>query len=660
MNDKFKYAPGKPGFGSKGRDGSVGSQGLGMYFTDLDPVGGAGIINNKIANDQVLWSTSSSQLSEGRVYVTGDLFFDDEGKAYEIDAENDTFAYKFASLNVGGFFVPLNINADNGFQRYFNSNTSPKYIIDNVYTQAGAINYTESPLTIYGINPKNFARIEYSNVELNTFNPFTVYSSGTPGDSEDDKQSIAIVRDLQNRFHIGNLDDAGNLRNVGLVFDVSSLIQTKEPGNGFSTNTPIGSVLTNYEIAANSLFDPNFNRSPASFNGNMGTTDVSIRWNLLDFTNDSGVTGDLYFFETLVAAGTFRIDSSAARPLIFTNVNPSGSMRITGVSPLKQYGFFMKLNKNGWIRNSDIVGLYQGFINAYPITYNYSSFPDGSSARTNIGFDVSANFAWDVSITQNPSSFMTITSTTINGTFDGSIYVSIAENLTTSSRTGIIRVELLPHAGIFANVAIIQPRGVIPPELTLNYSTLDFDKDGNALTSYSVDVSSNASWNLTDYASWINPDITSGGPGVTTVTFTIDSNDTWEASGRDDSLTFTPTGGDPQYLLIDQEEGPYLNVNTYGPTIFSSSGTLCGASYDYSFDAYITSNVSWTPQWQYYSYKFNPTSPGGGSGDDTITVSCTGYNGDSYNYTDTLEFWVDGIMRASINVEQRWTGDDCY
>ena len=124
MSDKFKYAPGKPGFGSKGRDGSIGLQGLAMYFTDLDPVTDIITITNKITNNFVLWKGTSSSLPDQRTYVAGDLFFDSDGKAYEI-SNPDTGSYQAlgGSLNMGGFFVPLEIESDNGFQRYFNSNT---------------------------------------------------------------------------------------------------------------------------------------------------------------------------------------------------------------------------------------------------------------------------------------------------------------------------------------------------------------------------------------------------------------------------------------------------------------------------------------------------------------------------------------------------------
>lgn len=262
---------------------------------------------------------------------------------------------------MGGFFVPLEIDADNGFQRFFNSNSYPKFIIDNIYTDAGAINYTESPLTIYGIAPRNFARIEYSNVVSNQRNPFTVYSGDSSAELPSDQKSIAIVRDISlNLFRIGNLDDAGNLRNVNLIFDVSSLIHTKQSGNTFTGNTPPGSILTNYEIAANILFDPEFNSNPSQFIANrIDSYTIKLSWFLSEFMNhypkDPTIKGDLYFFEKLtpLTGNTFRIDSSSARPLIFSNIEPYGDIYINDISSTKTYGYYMKLSKNGWTRNSE-------------------------------------------------------------------------------------------------------------------------------------------------------------------------------------------------------------------------------------------------------------------------------------------------------------------
>lgn len=656
MSDKFKYAPGKPGFGTKGRDGSSGLQGLAMYFTDFDAVSESGAINARITNNLNLWKNLSAALPDGRTYSTGDLFFDQDGKTYEINAETNTFAYIFASLSSGGFFLPLGVSSSTGYQRFFNSNTSPKILIDNVYTDSGVVNYSASPSQIYEIPPEDFVRIEFSNVTINNYNPFTVYSSGLSG--ADDASSIAIVRSVNdNTFRIGNLDNGGNLRNVNLTFDVSSLRQTKEAGNGFNAATPEGTILTNYEIAANSLFDPAFNPDPGSFMAtlNTGTKDVSIYWNLRDFTNDTNVSGTLYFFTKQTPyAGIYRYDSSILRPLIFHDVDASSGVKITGLNITEVYSCYMKLSTpNGWTRNSAVKNIFAANLSVLPSLFAEVS----SGAITLRGFDVSTNFPWKYTVTDTTGMLWNFSNPSIGG-LDGSINFSVYANNTSTNRSAQITVSPV-YGGAPVIVGITQPRGIIPPELSLNYSTLDFDFNGNALTSYSVDVSSNAPWNLTGYDSWISPDITSGGAGITTVTFTIDPNNTWQAAGRNDSITFTPTGGSSQYLWIVQQEGPYLYVNTYGPTYFDVNGDLCGASFQNSFDAYITSNVSWTANWRFYSYKFNPTSPAGGSGDDVITVSCVGANYDSYNYTDILDFYVDGDLVESIEVLEYWSGETC-
>ncbi len=384
------------------------------------------------------------------------VVFDSDGKTYEItNTLTGKYEYKLASLNMGGFFVPLSISTDNGFDRFFNSNISPKYIIDNVYTEAGAINYTESPLNIYGIGPKNFTRIEYTNVVynigLNRYNPFTVYSSGEIAGSDDEK-SIAIVRDAShNSFRIGNLDDAENLRNVNLIFDVSSLIHTKQPGNYFNENTPPGSVLTNYEINANSLFDPNFNGNPDSFVGNMVSTTATVSWNLLHFTGDPLVSGDLYFYERL-NPGTFRIDSSAARPLIFSNIAASGTVNITGLSSTKVYETYIKLNKNGWTRNSDIKAVFNGILVVTPASL--SGEPSAGYSFTN-KFNVHANATWDVSF----GDATWITNPTLSGNNDGSIGFALPEKIG-SSRNAVMVVTLL--GGLSQSVAISQKGNLVP------------------------------------------------------------------------------------------------------------------------------------------------------------------------------------------------------
>lgn len=455
MGDKFKYAPGRPGVGTKGNDGTAGSQGIAMYFTDLNPINDINLINSRISNNLALWAVNPPVALPGnRVYVTGDMFFDSEGKCYEIDAESNTYTYKFASLNMGGFFVPLGISSDSNYARYFNSNASPKYIIDNVYTDSGAIDYSLVPSNIYKIAPKNYSRIEYSNIELNGFNPFTVYSSGETAVVDDDK-ALALVRDIsENSFRLGNLDLAGQLRNVNLIFDISSLKQKKNGQNVFNSNTPQGAILTNYEIAANSLFDGVFNPKPTSFMGWFGQPESSISWNLRDFSNDPDVTGTLYVYTNKYPYNgtTIRFDSSTIRPLIFQNIDASGSVRINGTTEPNAYSFYISLNKNGWTRNSDIQTIYGG-----SLTINPSTYYDVSSGTLNIGFDINSNTQWNYFIMENPSSFIYNVRSVSTGGMDGSLYIDTSINLS-AARVGRIRIS--PIGGAYHDISIYQPGSI--------------------------------------------------------------------------------------------------------------------------------------------------------------------------------------------------------
>lgn len=469
MSEKFKYAPGKPGFGSKGDRGLDGDQGLSMYFTDFDPITQSILINSRIQNNQALWSTNPPvSLPNGRVYVTGDLFFDSDGKAYEINAEENTFTYKFASLNMGGFFVPIGTYTDKGYARYFNSNTGSKYIIDNVYTQSGAVDYTQAPSYIYNIVPANFTRIEYTNIKpVSTYNPFTTYTIGGT-----DNQALAIVFDeASSTFRIGNLNNDGNVRNTNLTFDVSVLKVNKQEGiNTFNPNTPEGTILTNYEIAANSLFDPNFNSNPESFEMIIGSTDCSITWDLSDFTNDTDVKADLYFYEQVISydACIFRIDASIVRPLVFHNINNSSSIKINGLKPGKPYGAHIKFSKNGWTRTSDVQTILGGLLSVYPAagrSYTSSIINDAS-------FYVTSTVPWSVSFVSNPSSFMTnLTCVSIGSGInpnDGSIFVDLTANPGTG-RTGIIKVT--PFIGASREVSIYQAGDTVTVTAAIAYGS---------------------------------------------------------------------------------------------------------------------------------------------------------------------------------------------
>jgi hypothetical protein len=353
---KFEYSPGLIGYGAKGADGSSGLQGLAIYFTDYNPLSDRITLKSAIENNEVLWSTAipGTKLPGERKYAINDLTVDSRGFVYRItDSVNGDYINTGMSLNKSSFFQ-LGTESDNGFSRYFNKlDTSLRYIIDNVFTDSLGINYILSPSKIYGIAPKNFARIEYSNVDASYYNAFSLYSSGENVNSDDHK-SLAIVEEIaSNKFHIGNIDSSNLFRDVDLILDVSSLRYTREIGNQFNKNTIVGTVLTNAEKNPNTLFDNSFTSLPASFSCISAPTHVTINWVLSDFCSDP-CSGILYFYKKEDASGNYTMDPSMLRPLVFHNVDPVGNITISALTLNQTYEYFMSVCKNGWERNSKI------------------------------------------------------------------------------------------------------------------------------------------------------------------------------------------------------------------------------------------------------------------------------------------------------------------
>lgn len=224
-NRNFTYAPGLPGYGTRGVDGSAGLTGLSYYFSEFDGVTESITIKNKIISNKILFSVD--QFLPGypeRVYQTGDLFMDTNGVIWEIDL-NETNRYKATtgSIATNEFFDFLKPIAATGYGRWSNNFTTDPALVDIVLRSGGAIDYTSSPANIYMSQPDQAAQWKYVNVlseGANGYNyyPFTVFSNGG------DEDAIAIVRDQSvNIWHIGNLDENGAQRSVDLQLDFNNI-----------------------------------------------------------------------------------------------------------------------------------------------------------------------------------------------------------------------------------------------------------------------------------------------------------------------------------------------------------------------------------------------------------------------------------------------------
>ena len=78
---KFNYAPGQPGYGTKGIDGSTGLLGLSIWGTDYNAVSNSVILNSRISSNLDLYSGSGIAIPgyPTRIYQTGDLFIGEMG-----------------------------------------------------------------------------------------------------------------------------------------------------------------------------------------------------------------------------------------------------------------------------------------------------------------------------------------------------------------------------------------------------------------------------------------------------------------------------------------------------------------------------------------------------------------------------------------------------
>ena len=226
MPRKFVYAPGLPGYGTRGVDGSTGLLGLATYFSAYDGNSDSVTIKSKIIANKELFS--NDQVIPGypeRIYQTGDVFIDKNARVFQIDF-NESNLYKDTGifLNTSGFFSegpPQTLAPE--FQRYSNSFETDKFLIDSVYTNSVG-DYTQYPTLIYSNNPRYYGKVDYIGedivVDLNGHYPFQVWSIGGLDPANN---AIALVREEDNNtWHFGN-SNGGALRDVSLYLDFKDI-----------------------------------------------------------------------------------------------------------------------------------------------------------------------------------------------------------------------------------------------------------------------------------------------------------------------------------------------------------------------------------------------------------------------------------------------------
>jgi hypothetical protein len=404
----FQYFPGLIGYGAKGADGSIGIHAMGLHYTDYDLEADIAIITNKIQSNESLFSTDliGTPLPGRRRYINYESIVDNEGHITIItDASEGSYTDPpFPRFTTVTYFQDTSADAGDGvFDRYRNifdisDPSATNYIIDNVYNlqRSGHLDY---PSKIYGIKPKNFARVEYSNIPMNTiYNPFTVYSSGQYR-YIDDHKAFSIVRNINsNTFRIGN---DTSIRNTSLTFDISTLKKNSTP---IRIDTTEGEILTNTEIGNNSLYNgfEIFTQTPISFYVSDGdVSSFEISWNLNDFTPAStAAVGNLYVYKDTL---------ESFDPLIFYDVSTTGTATIRGLLENDIYYYHMNIVADGWQRTSAINSTTVGSLpttSASPLTLDASA--DGTIYGSNLvtvttdsatGWNLTVNSGWITPVT---------------------------------------------------------------------------------------------------------------------------------------------------------------------------------------------------------------------------------------------------------------------
>lgn len=466
---KFSYNAGLFGYGLKGIDGSAGDTGFSLYFSDYDLQSNSALIKNIISNNEVLWKTKPGiKLPGNREYQNDELIVDSFGSIYKINF-SDTKYFTMLSMKLSKvtYFTTDSggaPTATGNFYRYYNIfNASTRYIIDNVYSSE-VVDYENIPSTIYGILPKNFARIEYCNIKDSSYNPFTVYSSGEII-YDDDHKAIAIVRDLTNNsFRIGNTSPT--IRNTNLTLDFRSI--KRNDNRSITLNSSPGEILSVKDFGINTFFDNIFITEPSSFLASSpDSTSLRIQWNLLDFTSDPSIYGELYVYEKLPYTQSFNT-------LMFHDIPVDSSITILDLVTDTTYTYYMKILRDGWSRTSVIkdVSITGESPRMYIEDPSDLTLDASASGLSFYSVEISTNQNWITKLRYavgSPTGWLyrepsTGTASTDYITFDISVY----RNTATSQRIGYIDVESNATTQI---IKITQDASYVPaPPITVQFN----------------------------------------------------------------------------------------------------------------------------------------------------------------------------------------------
>ena len=224
---------------------------------------------------------------------------------------------------------------------------------------------------------------------------------------------------------------------------------------------------------------------------------------------------------------------------------------------------------------------------------------DGAPVQTSIDIanrtvDPSAQ-TYPIQVTSNTSWTVTealdwVTLSPASGTGDGTVTVSVSENPSTNSRNGTLTIGGQSHdltqQGVPAVFALDPTENEVAP----------------TATSYTIELTSNTDWTVTEALPWANVSPASGF-GDATLTVTVEANPTTTPRSGDIAV------GSAAHELTQRGQAPFLDVSPATRGINETAQV-------YTFE--ISSNAPWTITETADWISVNPES---GSGDELITVT---------------------------------------
>ena len=219
-----------------------------------------------------------------------------------------------------------------------------------------------------------------------------------------------------------------------------------------------------------------------------------------------------------------------------------------------------------------------------------------TNASGSTTFTITSNTSWSVS---DNATWLTVSPA--SGTENGAIIANYSENTITSQRVGTITVI---GGGITRTVTVTQ--SAAPFILTVSPSN---QLVTNASGSTAFTITSNTSWSVSDNATWLTVNPTSGS-GDSDLTATYQENIT--TSQRVGTITITGSGI-TRTVTVTQSAAPFIL------TVSPSNQSVTNASGSTAFT--ITSNTSWSVSDDATWLTISPTS---GSGNGTLTATYQG------------------------------------